>query len=123
MTIKLIDPWFEAEFYGNIKPNGAFTRQKSIIGAQGLMMWCPCGYGKPEYPVEGARPHMIMIPFINPIGAPVAPDVHGPFHDGRSLRWTRSVEGIVLDALTIQPSINVVGCWHGFITNSEVINA
>lgn len=124
MTAPLTDPWFDAEFYGNIQPDGSFTRQDGVEGAQGLLLWCPCGYGKPEYPLDGGRPHMIMVPFANPLGAPVAPPSHGPFNNGVPVRWT--LQGAGLDTLTITPSVDVKGgvnkssCWHGFITAGQV---
>lgn len=116
---KLNDPWFEAEFYGNVSSNG-LTRQESMEGAQGLLLWCPCGYGKPEYPVQGARPHAVLVPFLNPRGAPKVPDDHGPHKDGIPVRWTVSGSGIA--DLTISPSIAVgkPDCWHGYITSGEV---
>ena len=121
MTARLTDPWFEAEFYGDVKPEGGFTRRgPDLVGSQGLMLWCPCGFGKVAYPLDGGRPHMILVPFRNPSGAPVAPDAHGPHNGGKPVRWL--VSGTGLADLTITPSVAVgkPECWHGFITNGEV---
>jgi D-serine dehydratase len=115
--MKLTNPWFEAEFYG--KAHGvAFTRQgPSIEGAQGLFLWCPCGYGRPD----GAA-HGLIVPFANPRNAPQLPPVHGPqARDGSQRpRWTMTGTG--LDDLTLTPSVDVgePSCWHGYIAAGEV---
>lgn len=74
---RLDDPWFEATFYGDVSAE-AFHFLDSIEGAQGVWLWCPGGYGKPEYPLLGPRPHALMIPFQNPRNAPLCPSTHGP---------------------------------------------
>lgn len=112
--MRLADPWFEAEFYGDATATG-HRRRPSIDGAQGLFLWCPCGLaGKPV--------HGLLVPFANPRNAPPAPPDHGPVsRDGkRNPRWTMSGTG--LDDLSLTPSIDVGDdhCWHGFITNGEV---
>lgn len=129
MRARLVDPWFEAEFIGNIATDSKSYRRQgaSIEGAQGLLLWCPCGYGKAEYPLDGGRPHACLIPFANPRGAALCPPAFGPVarkHKPDSPdvhpRWTMSGDG--LENLTITPSVDVGGdepgssCWHGFIT-------
>ncbi len=121
---KLNDEWFEAKFYGEISADGKSMRYlDSIDGAQGLFLWCPCGYGKPEFPLNAGRPHGVLIPFVNPRNAPPVPADHGPVNktDGKTRpRWTMSGTG--LHDLTITPSVDVGkdSCWHGFITNGEI---
>lgn len=112
---RLTDPWFEAEFYGKVSATG-FTRQgSSIDGAQGLFMWCPCGYGTDKC-------HGLIVPFANPRNAPLLPPDHGPTsRDGsHHPRWAMS--GTELHDLTLSPSVDVgePSCWHGHITNGEV---
>lgn len=128
MGKRLTDPWFEAEFYGNVHADEqgrmTHTRQGNRIdGAQGLQLWCPCGYGKPEFPLDGGRPHAVMVPFRNPRNAPELPPEHGPHSKNdpsQHPRWEMSGSG--LEDLTISPSIDVgtPSCWHGFIRNGEV---
>jgi len=119
----LTDPWFEAEFYGNVTPSGWRRQGPQIEGAQGLFLWCPCGYGKAEYPEAGGRPHGLIVPFANPRNAPALPPNHGPVSsvDGEPHpRW--EMHGTGLHDLTIHPSIAVgkPECWHSFIQNGVV---
>lgn len=122
---KLTDPWFEAHFYGEITET-SYHFLDSIEGAQGLWLWCPCGFGRLEFPLEGPRPHGVCVPFQNPRNALPCPPNHGPFSKktGSHPRWTMS--GSSLEDLTLSPSIDVGGgrgdtsCWHGFITGGEV---
>lgn len=127
---RLTDPWFGAEFYGQAAGDG-FTPQGPIIeGAQGLFLWCPCGFTDPRYQVpDGGRPHGLIVPFANPRNAPAVPADHGPCSSrdrtGPRPRWQMSGTG--LGDLTLTPSVAVGGgsaespeCWHGFITNGEV---
>lgn len=129
--MKLTDPWFEAEFYGNVFENrpcdgvncsvvsphthSGYSRQGSNIdGAQGLFLYCPCGYGS-------NKAHGLLIPFSNPRNAPPVPASHGPEgRDGKRPRWTMSGSG--LHDLTLTPSVAVgePECWHGFITGGDV---
>lgn len=134
MNARLIDPWFEAEFYGRLTPTSSFWRQGGTIeGAQGLFLWCPCGYGvldehgQEKYPLDVSlnkgRPHGVIVPFANPRNAPPCPADHGPVSsDGKTHpRWTMTGSG--LQDLTLTPSIAVGGapeCWHGYITNGVV---
>jgi hypothetical protein len=114
--MQLTDPWFEAEFYGNANDRGGHVRQGSNIeGAQGVVMYCPCCYGRDE----GA--HGLSIPFANPRNAPPLPANYGPTsRDGWRPRWQMSGTG--LHDLTLTPSVDVGtdSCWHGFITKGEV---
>jgi hypothetical protein len=123
--VRLTDPWFAAEFYGEADERGGFTLQGSRIdGAQGLWMWCPCGFHDPKYrTVDGGRPHAIMVPFATPRGAPALPPNHGPVgRDGSTHpRW--QMTGTGLEDLTVAPSVAVgkdPECWHGWIQGGEV---
>jgi len=121
----LTDPWFAATFYGNVSADDR-SRQEipSIDGAQGVQLWCPCGYGDPRYPLSGGRPHMLMIPFRNPRNAPPCPENHGMLqkgnHDAPRPRWVMSGTGLA--DLTVHPSVDVgdPSCWHGWIQGGEV---
>ena len=119
---RLTGPWFDAKFYGNATENSHRLQGSNIEGAQGLFLWCPCGFGKVAFPLDGGRPHGVMVPFANPRNAPQLPENHGPTSkDGkRHPRWTMTGTG--LDDLTIMPSIDVGNdsCWHGYITDGAV---
>lgn len=125
MIALLTDPWFDAEFYGKATEDGGHTTQgSSIEGAQGLFLWCPCGYGKPEYPMEGGRPHGVLVPFNNPRNAPPLPANHGPqsrHNPEVRPRWVMGGTG--LHDLTCTPSIAVgwPECWHGWIKQGIVL--
>lgn len=119
--MKLTDPWFEAHFIAGTTARGHHGID-TLDGADGLQLWCPCGYGKPEYPLDGARPHAILVSFTNPRGcAPAPPEAGSQSRDGGPSRW-EIVGGAGLDDLTLKPSIDVgtPSCWHGHITNGEV---
>ncbi len=96
---------------------------ENIKGADGLLFWCPCGYGKPEFPIDGARPHGVVVSFANPIDAPpVPPDAGSMNREGKPSRWV--VSGTGLHDLTLSPSIAVGAnpeCWHGWIQNGKVV--
>lgn len=132
----LIDQWFDARFYAEATSKGHRTkyadgRPISFNEAQGLFMWCPCGYhalgpdNKELFPLDlslnHGRPHGLLVPFADR-GLP--PD-HGPV--GRDNvthpRW-KIVSGADIFDLTLSPSIAVGPadneCWHGFITNGQV---
>ena len=125
--MRLTDPWFDAAFIGRIDPGSRsyssnFAEQKPehaipFAEAQGVILWCPCGYGKPEFPLDGGRPHAIIVPFADR----GVPEGFGPVSkDGGHPRWSAS--GTSLEDLTTRPSVAVGDpeCWHGFITNGEV---
>lgn len=122
--VPLTDPWFEASFYGKVTPEGVRHYLDSIEGAQGLHLWCPCGYGKAEYPLEGGRPHQVMVPFSNPRNAPQLPANHGPIgRDGKHPRWALDPASTEIGNVTVTPSVAVghnPECWHGFITGGIV---
>lgn len=70
------------------------------------------------------RDHRLGVQFANPI------DGGEPMRDGQRYLWQRS--GETLETLTLGPSIDASGhqcgtddiktpCWHGFITNGEVV--
>lgn len=133
--MKLTDRWFEAEFYGQVfkdRPctdphcavvspqphthSGWIRQGARIEGAQGLFLWCPCGYGTDKC-------HGLIVPFANPRNAPPLPPNHGPIsRDGKARpRW--QMTGTSLADLSTQPSIAVgeaPECWHGYITNGDV---
>lgn len=69
----------------------------------GVSLNCPCGCE-----------HELFVPFANP------EDGLGPIYPGRG--WQRT--GDTLETLTLVPSIQrelPKRCWHGFITNGEII--
>ena len=136
----LTDPWFEAHFYGEVSEDGGFRLKRAdgspmpFSAAQGLFLWCPCGYGaldkdgKERYPLDLSlnlgRPHGLLVPFANGPGGPV-PASHGPLSRDGSTRPRWTVSGTSLENLTTAPSIAVgpaaSECWHGFITNGEIV--
>ena len=122
--MKLTDEWFDAKFYGRISDDGSFSYLESIEGAQGLFLWCPCGFNNPRYrEPNGGRPHGVLVPFANPRNAPPVPPNHGPMNKEATHRPRWTMSGTGLNNLTVVPSIAVdsPNCWHGFITNGEVI--
>lgn len=113
----LRNEWFEASFIGRAGNDGSYYCRKDITfaEAQGLFLWCPCGFGKPEFVV--ARPHGVLIVFADR-GAP--PNL-GPFsRDNKTRPRWRVVGGTGLSDLTLDPSIAVADCWHGYIKNGVV---
>jgi len=140
LPARLTDPWFEAAFYGEVIERGGFRFRHEDGSpmtwpeAQGLFLWCPCGYGlldkegKERFPLDLSlnlgRPHGLLVPFANPPSGVQLPADHGPLsRDGSTHpRWT--VSGTGLTDLTTSPSIAVGPasgeCWHGFITSGEV---
>lgn len=120
---KLNEPWFQADFIGEITPTGSYRKIDSIEGAQGLFLYCPCKYGKSE------DAHGLIICFKNPRNALQAPenfpDPDKFTRDGKqNPRW--SMSGNDLSNLDLTPSVAVGGdkeCWHGFITNGEIKKA
>lgn len=104
--MRLTDPWFEAEFIGRMTATGWHRQGAQLEGAQGLLLYCPCCFGKDS----GA--HALVVSFANPQGAPAAPPEADP-----NPRWTMTGTG--LEDLTLSPSVNA-GCWHGWIQNGEV---
>lgn len=113
MIAKLTDPWFEAKFIHDVKPDLSFRIDAEFAGAQGLWMYCPCGFEKKD-----ERAHGLIIPF----DVPGIPPKFGP-HDkeGNHPRWKRTGTG--LSSLTLSPSVlvNIENpCWHGHITGGIV---
>lgn len=122
MIARLSDPWFAAVFTSGTTATG-YRKQDVLDGADGVRFWCPCGYGKAQYPVDGARPHAVIVSFANPHGcAPAPPDAGSRSRDGGPSRWTMSGTG--LHDLTLNPSVDAgpegASCWHGWIVNGEV---
>lgn len=121
MIAKLTDPWFDAKFMTETTAKG-HRYCDTLDGADGLWLWCPCGYGKPEYPLEGARPHGVIVSFANPRGCTPAPAEAGSrSRAGGPSRWTIA-RGSRLADLTLTPSVDIgnPSCWHGYLTNGEV---
>jgi hypothetical protein len=135
LPARLADPWFEAEFY--IAEGAGFRtlvdgRKVALAEANGLFLWCPCGYGELDkdgnerYPLDlslnKGRPHGLLVPFANPPCGILVPSDHGPLSRDGSYRPRWAVSGTGFADLTLQPSIAVgkVECWHGFITGGLV---
>ena len=75
----------------------------STLGSNGVMFRCPVsGHG-----------HMVIVWFLNPIGCETAPS-----HAYPTSRWQRI--GETLDTLTLAPSIDIPGDWHGFVLSGDV---
>lgn len=70
---------------------------------QGVLFDCPCG----------APCGKILVWFQNPIHGAPAPPTAQPLP-----RWRRL--GDTLATLSLQPSINVTGHWHGWVIAGEV---
>jgi hypothetical protein len=140
LPARLTDQWFEAHFIASVGDDGSFRvynydippMRYALAQAQGLFLWCPCGYGaidqegKERFPLDLSlnlgRPHGVLIVFANPPCGRVPPANFGPkSRDGKTHpRWT--VSGTGLSDLTLNPSVAVGtnDCWHGYITNGEI---
>jgi len=123
--MRLDEPWFEAEFVARSSVTGHYCQGPRIDGADGLFLWCPCGYGKPEYALEAGRPHGVLVSFANPRNAPPVPANAGTRdRSGKPSRWTMTGTG--LSDLTLSPSIDLTmpndnhRCWHGWIRNGII---
>lgn len=135
LPARLTDPWFEATFYSHVVDGSFWLRHEGELPvvftyaeAQGLFLWCPCGYGALDkdgalkYPLDlslnHGRPHGLLVPFADR----GLPESHGPVNNaGGHPRW--AVSGSSLEDLTTSPSIAVgdaPNCWHGFITNGLI---
>lgn len=69
---------------------------------RGIAFLCPC------------RRHSIVLWFHNPLnGLDTVPAGEVPV-----ARWTRAGEDF--ETLTLAPSVDVKGCWHGWVLNGEV---
>lgn len=121
MTAALTDPWFEARFVSKTSKTGYHIHGDQLDGADGLLFWCPCGFGKPEYPLEGGRPHACLVSFANPLNSLQVTEDAGSHDRSRNpSRWT--VSGTGLADLTLSPSIDngTPSCWHGWIQGGSV---
>jgi len=118
--MRLDDPWFDAKFIGEITEDKSYRYLDSIEGAQGIFLWCPCGHGKAEFPLDGGRPYGLLLPFRNPRGAPIAPDSFNKQEDGRTPRWDMSGDSV--GNLSLSPSVSTgkPECWHGYIQNGGI---
>lgn len=84
----------------------SFHDVAALADAQGIMFLCPHCFRANAGPVGT---HSILVWFAGR----GAPEIYTP-----APRWAFSGTG--MDDLTLQPSISVSGCWHGFVTNGEV---
>jgi len=75
----------------------------TLANAQGVLFGCPA--------CKGAASHSILCWFRGR-GVPDS-ETPGPG------RW--DVSGTGLDDITLSPSVNVNGCWHGFVRNGEIV--
>jgi hypothetical protein len=119
---RLDDPWYDAVFIAESTAKG-HRYIDTLEGADGVFFWCPCGWARPEFPLDGGRPHGVIVSFANPRGcSPAASDAGSQSRSGGPSRWT--VTGTGLADLTLSPSIAVgtaeAECWHGFVTNGLV---
>ena len=90
----------DAEFI-DTAPNGGLRHGPDC--GQGVLFDDPQGGG-----------YKVCVWFANPLGGkPVA----GPEYDPKP-RWQR--EGDTLETLTLSPSVNVHGGWHGWVRAGEV---
>lgn len=87
----------EASFFV-VKDDTTITDVPGLEGAQGVMFLEPL-----------KRSTTILVCFSNPRGI-------APAHGKRTL-W--EVSGTGLHDLTINPSIDAVGVWHGWVKNGE----
>lgn len=120
MIGRLDDPWFGATFIGNTTAAGHHM-DVPFQEADGVFFWCPCGFGKPAYPLDGPRPHGVIVSFANPpSGRPVPANAGSRSRSGGPSRWT--VSGTSLADLTLSPSVDVgnPSCWHGFVEKGVV---
>lgn len=97
--MKLTD--LEPRFMRVAEPGKRYVPTASLADAHGLWFDCPCGGGD-----------QIHVWFA---------DRGVPDEEIPSPRWR--VSGTSLADLTIAPSINVVGHWHGWVRSGEVTNA
>lgn len=113
MIARLLDPWFEAAFVYDVEPSGKTWRRRAegpLAGAQGLFLFCPCGYPGPN----AKRAHGLLVPFTT------CPAVIVRDRNGGAPKW--SATGTSLADLTVHPSVDVdtPSCWHGWIVSGEV---
>jgi hypothetical protein len=104
--MKLIDlnpTWIGSGGEGVCNADGSPVPRREAVA---LEFDCPCGCDSP-----------VIVALANP------PDGGEPFDAGRDRpRWERT--GTDFGALTLTPSIQRVypnRCWHGFVTNGEII--
>lgn len=81
-----------------VKEPGLYHHVQELRFAQGVRFECPV-----------CRNHQVLVWFVDR-GVPLAEE---PLP-----RW--AVCGTGLEDLTLSPSINVAGCWHGFVKAGEV---
>jgi hypothetical protein len=100
MKLTELNPeWSGCGGEGVSNADGPIPRRERVA----VLLVCPCGCE-----------HRLNLPFINP------PDGLGPIYPGYG--WQRT--GETFEDLTLTPSIQreyPARCWHGFITNGEVV--
>ena len=114
---KLTDPWFDARFV-----SGHADHDPNVLAGAGYLRFkCPHRFGRPGNSDDPDDPaHLIMVPFANPLGGWEATGLQA-----NPAGWQMS--GTSLADLTLTPSILHRGnpdhteCWHGYITNGEVL--
>jgi Family of unknown function (DUF6527) len=121
--------WFDAKLIGHVSAELSyrFSHEDGTLlnlpEAQGLTLWCPCGFGKPEFPTDGGRPHLCMIVFANPPRGVLPPATFGPVsRDPKKPRPRWHFSGTGISDMTLSPSVAVGDpeCWHGYIQNGIV---
>ena len=93
--MKLVD--LDAQLLA-VKEPGLYHHVDEFRFAQGLRFECP-----------RCRDHQVLVWFVDK-GVPLAEE---PIS-----RW--AAWGTSLEDLTLSPSINVAGCWHGFVISGEI---
>lgn len=91
MTQTIYYPDLDA-FRANAKPGSFHIANRAVRGLHELFLFCPCGCGLENHLLVGAN--------FKPGGA------------RSSWRWNGS-----RNAPTLDPSINMVGHWHGWLRN------
>lgn len=81
--------------------DGSYRVVGMLCEAHGIMFDCP--------QCDGVKAHSICVWFA---------DRGAPEGEEPAARWGASGTG--LDNLTLHPSINVIGCWHGWVREGEV---
>ncbi len=81
-----------------VTERGTYATVESLADAHGIWFTCP-----------QCREHNVCVWFA---------DRGAPEGEEPTPRWGAS--GSSFDDLTITPSVNVSGCWHGWVRNGEV---
>jgi len=95
--VKLTD--LEPQLLRIEEPGKLYGHVDALADAHGIRFECP-----------QCRDHQVLVWFRNR-DVPLT-ETPGPG------RW--AVSGTGIDDLTLSPSVNVAGCWHGFVQNGEI---